>query len=277
MNIESPLAGRNSEDIKQRHYQELLNKIQDSTDPEEYEVGLEADHLAGKITTEQRFALMSAIIKRNSLTKDHLAQTGNELTAASTMDRLTEVFNRSYFDRQLSETLLNFLKIKDKEAHRFADAGYVCIFFLDLNHFKFLNDTKGHLAGDNALKIVASCLKSEAQERGGQAFRYGGDEFVLMQKGKDDLSMEQTELAVARIEQRIDKALAEAFPDLEYKITVSVGSSIRSKSQINLDSVNDPNDISKYASSLAGLMVAEADTGMYEHKDAKKGEVVNTE
>ena len=49
---------------------------------------------------------------------------------------------------------------------------------MDLDHFKQLNDTRGHLQGDRCLRLVAEVLRQEVGARA--AFRYGGDEFCLV-------------------------------------------------------------------------------------------------
>lgn len=84
-------------------------------------------------------------------------------------DPLTNVFNRRY----LEETL-------DRELSRAARENYpVCIIMMDIDHFKQVNDTYGHEAGDLVLKAIADML-SEQCRRGDFACRYGGEEFVVV-------------------------------------------------------------------------------------------------
>lgn len=84
-------------------------------------------------------------------------------------DPLTQLFNRRY----LEETL-------DHELARASREDYpVCIIMLDLDHFKQINDTYGHEAGDQVLKAVAFLLSEECR-RGDFVCRYGGEEFVVV-------------------------------------------------------------------------------------------------
>ena len=58
-----------------------------------------------------------------------------------------------------------------------------CVAMLDLDHFKKLNDKYGHAVGDQALRMVAACLKKISG--GGKVYRYGGEEFTLVFRNKE--------------------------------------------------------------------------------------------
>lgn len=70
---------------------------------------------------------------------------------------------------------------------------------VDVDHFKKFNDTYGHDVGDQVLRMVASQMRQAA--RGAQVFRYGGEEFTLLFKGKD-------EAAAWPIAERVREAVA---------------------------------------------------------------------
>jgi diguanylate cyclase (GGDEF)-like protein/PAS domain S-box-containing protein len=92
----------------------------------------------------------------------------SKLREQAIRDSLTNLFNRRY----LEETL-------DRELSRAARENYpVCVIMIDLDHFKRINDTHGHEAGDLVLKAIAEVL-SEQSRRGDFACRYGGEEFVI--------------------------------------------------------------------------------------------------
>lgn len=76
-------------------------------------------------------------------------------------------------------------------------AGY-SLAIVDIDHFKKVNDTHGHDVGDQVLKLVASRLA--ALSRGGKAFRYGGEEFVLLFYYRDS---EKSEEVVERLRQEV--------------------------------------------------------------------------
>lgn len=82
------------------------------------------------------------------------------------IDSLTGCFNRKIFD---------VMKRKNM-------AGYVVV-LLDCDKFKSLNDTWGHLAGDTALQIIASCMLSNRRTRNDMVIRTGGDEFIILFHG----------------------------------------------------------------------------------------------
>src|SRR5689334_3628748 len=93
----------------------------------------------------------------------------SKLREQAIRDPLTNLFNRRY----LEETL-------DRELARAAREDYpVCIIMMDLDHFKQINDTYGHEAGDQVLKALAFTL-SEDCRRGDFVCRYGGEEFVIV-------------------------------------------------------------------------------------------------
>jgi diguanylate cyclase (GGDEF)-like protein len=92
----------------------------------------------------------------------------SKLREQAIRDSLTNLFNRRY----LEETL-------DRELSRAARETYpVCIIMIDLDHFKRINDTYGHEAGDLVLKAIADIL-AEQSRRGDFACRYGGEEFII--------------------------------------------------------------------------------------------------
>lgn len=89
-------------------------------------------------------------------------------------DFLTQVNNRAAFDRRLSEEFARYKRY----GHIFS------IILMDLDHFKEINDTYGHLAGDRILRAVASLLNDEKRASDFLA-RYGGEEFALILPGID--------------------------------------------------------------------------------------------
>lgn len=84
-------------------------------------------------------------------------------------DPLTGLFNRRMLDAYLPEALA-----------RCRSAGLpLCLLMIDIDHFKPLNDTLGHAAGDEMLRTLAQLIRSTIRERD-VAFRCGGDEFVIV-------------------------------------------------------------------------------------------------
>lgn len=104
------------------------------------------------------------------------------------------------------------------------------ILMIDIDHFKSINDNHGHAAGDKVIASVAEVLKNTAREAD-NAFRYGGEEFVVLLDGTD------AEGAAVAAE-RIRSSVAKIQPDnlqLHNAVTVSVGCATMHKDE----SVND--------------------------------------
>ena len=107
-------------------------------------------------------------------------------------DGLTGLYNRRAFNELLVSAIAN----EDRR-----DDGQLALVILDLDHFKKLNDTFGHPAGDAALRSAARLLAQHLR-KGDQAARYGGEEFVVIfpgaNKDRGVHAAERLRLAVAR-------------------------------------------------------------------------------
>ncbi|MGE0081877.1 MAG: diguanylate cyclase, partial [Thiohalomonadaceae bacterium] len=107
-------------------------------------------------------AIVSDISERKAML-DHLRQLAEH-------DSLTGLYNRQYFLEELDRLV--------ERAHR--SAGLDCaLLYIDLDNFKFVNDTLGHLAGDKVLMEVAGILQKRSR-RGDILARLGGDEFAVL-------------------------------------------------------------------------------------------------
>ena len=92
-----------------------------------------------------------------------------QMSYQASHDALTGLVNRREFERRLAEAI---------EASRAGDGAHV-VCYLDLDRFKAVNDTVGHLAGDNMLREVAALLKDSVRDSDTVA-RLGGDEFGIL-------------------------------------------------------------------------------------------------
>ncbi|RKH37064.1 GGDEF domain-containing protein [Corallococcus sicarius] len=93
----------------------------------------------------------------------------DEIYRLTTMDGLTQIYNRRYFDEQLDREV--------SRSRRYERT--LSLVMLDLDHFKEVNDTFGHLAGDSVLKQLASTVRTRIRREDVFA-RYGGEEFALL-------------------------------------------------------------------------------------------------
>lgn len=126
-------------------------------------------------------------------------------------DELTGLANRSLLYDRLQLAL----------AHSKRSGGLLAVFFLDLDHFKDINDRHGHSAGDFVIKKTAERL-SYCMREGDTLCRLGGDEFVALLPDIGD--MEASSLIASRIVKSFEKPLF--FDDIELHISASIGISI---------------------------------------------------
>ena len=103
-------------------------------------------------------------------TLDQLQTANDRLLLLSTTDGLTQINNRAFFD--------NALAMEYRRASRTgASLGLIMI---DVDHFKQINDTHGHLAGDACLQALAKLMRPLIHRAGDVLARYGGEEFVIL-------------------------------------------------------------------------------------------------
>jgi diguanylate cyclase len=86
------------------------------------------------------------------------------------LDPLTGLLNRQGFDQSLQSLMSR--PVEDGDSH--------CLMMLDIDHFKHVNDTHGHLAGDRVIRGLGEILRTSVQKPDQIAARYGGEEFALV-------------------------------------------------------------------------------------------------
>jgi diguanylate cyclase (GGDEF)-like protein len=128
-------------------------------------------------------ALIIALVRK--IRQEHAAL----LTLAQT-DALTGLGNRRAFNDALEGEFARMDRSHDA-LHRLSLA------YMDIDHFKAVNDRLGHGAGDRVLQQLSDAIRQVARANFDHGFRIGGDEFVLLLPGS---SLEQAEAVVARIQ-----------------------------------------------------------------------------
>lgn len=154
-----------------------------------------------------------------------------------TTDGLTQAYNRRYlFD------------MTDRELKRLRRTGKpLSLLMVDIDHFKSINDTYGHLAGDEVLIEVSQRLRTSL--RGDEVFaRYGGDEFSVL--------LPDTDLATAQqVAERLRAVVSETnvrTQRAEVSVTVNVGAACAdAKSEISPADLIEESDKQLYAAKLA--------------------------
>ena len=131
-------------------------------------------------------------------------------------DPLTGIYNRNMLNRFISNGLNS------------ENTYYVLM--IDIDRFKSINDTKGHLEGDKALKYMASLLNNIVSKRGDFLARYGGDEFIIISK-EDKLEN------IINLCNTINEETKKTKEDLGYSFTASIGYSIIDKDKPITESI----------------------------------------
>jgi diguanylate cyclase (GGDEF)-like protein len=171
------------------------------------------DKLLGVILVSFALSIISHITfarYREQENKTHellleLEKRNNELLSLSKIDKLTNVYNRYYF----YEIFEKEFQLSEEKNEKFS------ILMVDIDHFKKINDTYGHLYGDKILTLVANTIKENVREHDIVA-RYGGEEFVVLVKDND----EESGIQVA---ERVRMSIENIKHQDEKSVTISIG------------------------------------------------------
>lgn len=161
----------------------------------------------------------------------------DDLSQMAARDPMTQLLNR----RGLSEALEQHFNL-----HNAAPA---CLLLLDVDHFKRINDTYGHQAGDTVLRHVADVLRTTVR-RGDLTGRVGGEEFVAVCLDSDDVGVVQlAERLRAAVE---DQAIHVSGHDKPLHCTVTIGLSPRFADSHALEKAMRAADAALYQGKAAG-------------------------
>ena len=192
----------------------------------------------------EHLASVLAICIENAINVERLKRIG-------ITDTLTTVNNRRFFDQRIEEEMA--LALRDRQP--------LSCLLLDVDHFKKVNDSHGHLIGDQVLMEVAALIRG--QLRGTDVLaRYGGEEFVAL--------LAHTDNGVAlEVAERIRAAIASTPFNLEngstFTVTISIGvSTLKPDDQVILGAI--PGE----------RLVGQADKALYDAKNSGRNQVCNS-
>lgn len=173
-----------------------------------------------------------------------LKEKTREIELLSQKDGLTGLYNRRFFDE----------RVEYEWSRAIRNRSAISIVICDIDHFKRVNDTYGHLAGDEYLRLMAKIFKGVARRKTDIVTRFGGDEFVLLMP--DEFCKNAM-------------ALAEQIRELVEKATLNFkGQIIHTTISLGVDCmIPDPFEQSD-------IIISNADNALYEAKKTGRNRVV---
>jgi len=166
-----------------------------------------------------------------------LKKVENQLRILARFDSLTGLPNRNHFEEKLDEAIA-----RSRRSQRM-----MAVMFLDIDHFKDINDTMGHHGGDSVLREVA-CRLQRCVRKTDTVSRLAGDEFTIILEGL------QAEEESAMVANKIIHAMQENFVagDVACAVTLSIGIAIRRADEIDAELLLQRADKALYAAKSAG-------------------------
>lgn len=143
-----------------------------------------------------------------AVTRNELEQMNDRLAQLSKIDYLTKLYNRGYWE----ETLIQEFKRLQRYSHKST------LLMCDIDHFKFVNDTYGHTAGDLVIQKIADAVRINLRETD-IAGRYGGEEYAVLLV---DTSAEQAAHFAERLRYTVEKMVV-MYNAMPIKVTLSLG------------------------------------------------------
>lgn len=210
----------------------------ESRDPARFSAELASDFLA-------HLGVVAAICLENAVNRARLTRTG-------VTDFLTGFHNRRYLSARLREEL----------ARAQRTAGAVGLLMIDVDHFKRINDSHGHLAGDVVLKEIARRIASQIRSSDTGA-RFGGDEFAVLLGGGRAGDLERL---AARLNATMGASPVSLGGEGGEAVTLSIGGALA-----------EPAPEERDYRALAERLMAEADAALYRAKSAGRDRYVIAE
>ncbi|MEM8724851.1 MAG: GGDEF domain-containing protein [Pseudomonadota bacterium] len=190
---------------------------------------------------------------RARVTSRELLEANERLRALSERDPLTGLPNRRCFERVFEELVEQRLWGNTTEA---PPKGRIAVMMIDLDHFKAFNDTHGHQAGDECLRLVGHELGSLLDNADGVAARYGGEEFVaaLYEETHGDIGR-----IAEQVRDRISTLLIPVGPSGRSIVTTSIGVALAPlDSEVSREELIKTADAALYDAKRAGRNRVEA-------------------
>lgn len=160
-----------------------------------------------------------------------------KLLEMTKLDPLTRLFNRSHLEKRFSEEI--------ERAKRHGNT--FSIIMLDIDHFKTINDTRGHLCGDYTLRQLAGILQHAVRSLD-VVGRYGGEEFCCILPETD---LEQAAVLGERLREQVENSPF-SYMNERYSVTISLGLSEYGPGGTSLETLIDSADQALYQAKRSG-------------------------
>ena len=235
--------------VDNEEFNEIINEI-DNILPavsNVFEIFLVGDKDRENVLNEARELLLERsihIIKKSEDDRRYIESITNrveKIEKESRLDHLTNIYNRQHIDKLLE------IEFEESNINKWP----LSIAFIDIDNFKSVNDTHGHLAGDEVLKSISNFFSKNIRQTDILA-RYGGDEFLLMLPGST------SDIAKSLLERLLSLMKNEVNLDIKDE-SVAVSVSIGLATHMGMNGFNQLKDI-----------LAAADKALYKAKEQGK-------
>ena len=223
---------------------------------QEHVLGIHANILAFMICNHRLVKDMETQVKnrtrelQKSLHETEILKT--KYQALSIVDDLTRINNRRYFFKEVPTALARAMRYNES----------LSLLFIDIDHFKSVNDTHGHEQGDEVLKDVAAVLAKESRKEDILA-RMGGEEFAIAVPNTDSDGV-----------QLLARRIKEAVANLEWEID---GKSFGITLSIGISTIKPPSKVGEIPmdriSEIVHVLVREADQALYHCKNVGRDKI----
>jgi sigma-B regulation protein RsbU (phosphoserine phosphatase) len=186
---------------------------------------------------------------------EEVERLNRELILKNKIDSLTALYNRGAFFEVLKSEINRMRRLYQKiREQRNIDASF-CIMMIDIDHFKRINDTYGHISGDHVLKQLGELLNSKnIFRREDLAGRFGGEEFIVV---LINTTVQKSLLPAQRLAEKLAQTVFKAEDGREFNVTVSIG--------VSQYYPEDPNE---------ETVINRADKALYHAKDTGRNKIV---
>ena len=144
----------------------------------------------------------------NAIHKMSLEKANDELAILSQTDGLTGLFNRTHWENCLQAEYKRWARSQHPSS----------LVMLDIDHFKNVNDTYGHLVGDEVIRHISALILEQVRETDVSG-RYGGEEFTIL---LSDTPLKNAYVFAERLRRAVEAAVVK-YNDIELKYTISLG------------------------------------------------------